>query len=159
MSINRKRLFRILAVLAAVTAYATIVLGGTVRGMDAGMACPDWPLCNGSIVPELGNPSVAVEYTHRLVAALTSLFILLTFVLSLLWFRSDLRLVASSAVTFALLVAQVLVGAVTISTGNDVAVVTVHLAVGTATLAFALVVALVALWPPPAKLVDDVAPA
>ena len=77
MSINRKRLFRILAVLAAVTAYATIVLGGTVRGMDAGMACPDWPLCNGSIVPELGNPSVAVEYAHRLVAALTSLFILL----------------------------------------------------------------------------------
>ncbi|TLZ89245.1 MAG: hypothetical protein E6K04_08435 [Methanobacteriota archaeon] len=104
---DRRRFYQVVAVLAAACAYATIVLGGTVRGMDAGLACTDWPLCNGSVVPDLGNPRVAVEYAHRLVAAVTSLSILLTMVLALLWYRAELRLVLLSKVAFGILVAQV----------------------------------------------------
>ena len=143
--IDRRRLFQGFAILGAVSAYATIVLGGTVRGMDAGLACPDWPLCHGSAVPDLGRADVAVEYAHRLVAAFTSLFILLTMILAFLWFRSDRRLVTVSFMTFALLVAQIAFGAFTITSELDVAVVTAHLAVGTATLAFAVMVALFSL--------------
>jgi len=145
VALDRRRFYQVVAVLAAVCAYATIVLGGTVRGMDAGLACPDWPLCNGSIVPNLGDPQVAVEYAHRLVAAVTSLSLLLTAVLAVLWYRTDLRLVLLSLVAFGILVAQVWFGALTITSSLNWVIVTIHLALGTATFAFGLLVAFFAL--------------
>jgi heme A synthase len=135
------------AVVGAICAYTTIVLGGTVRGMGAGLACPDWPLCNGHILPDLGDPLVAVEYAHRLVAALTSLFLLTTFAVAILWFRPDVRLVTFSLTSVGLLVAQVVLGALTITSSLDWVIVTMHLALGTATFASSLLVAFLALRP------------
>jgi len=147
MPIDRRRLLRVVAILGALFAYATIVVGGTVRGMDAGLACPDWPLCNGSVVPNLADARILVEYIHRLVAALTGLFMLSTLVAAVLWFRAEMRIVMLSVMSFAILVTQVAVGALTITSENDWVVVTIHLALGTATLASALIVSLVSLWP------------
>jgi len=147
MPIDRRRLLQVMAILRAVCAYATIVVGGTVRGMAAGLACPDWPLCNGSVVPDLADTGILVEYIHRMVAALTGIFMLSTLVAAVLWFRPEMRIVTLSVMSFAILVTQVAVGALTITSGNDWAVVTIHLALGTATLASALIVALVSLWP------------
>ena len=150
--IDRRRLLQVVAILGALFAYATIVVGGTVRGMGAGLACPDWPLCNGSLVPDLADTAILVEFVHRFVAALTGLFMLSTLVAALVWFRSEMRIVTLSIMSFAVLVTQVVVGAVTITSANDWVVVTIHLALGTATLAGALIVALVSLWPStPAK--------
>ena len=143
MPIDRRRFLQAVAILGAISAYATIVLGGTVRGMARGR----WPLCHGSVVPDLADPTIALEYAHRLLAALTSLFLLFTLVVVLVWFRADVRLVTLSVISFAILVAQVAVGALTITSLLDWVVVTIHLALGTATLASALIVALVSLWP------------
>ena len=74
MPIDRRRFLQVVAILGALCAYATIIVGGTVRGMGAGLACPDWPLCNGSVVPDLADTGIFVEYVHRLVAALTGMF-------------------------------------------------------------------------------------
>ncbi|HYY47248.1 MAG TPA: COX15/CtaA family protein [Thermoplasmata archaeon] len=145
MQVDPGRFLRMIAVLGAICSYATIVLGGTVRGMDAGLACPDWPLCHGSIVPNLADPLVAVEYAHRLAAALTSLFLLLTFLVCALWFRADLWLLSLSFAALAILATQVVFGALTITSSLDWVIVTVHLALGTATFATALIVALLSL--------------
>src|SRR5213596_2982238 len=67
MPIDRRRLLQMIAIAGAICAYTTIVLGGTVRGMGAGLACQDWPLCKGHVVPDLRDPLVAIEYAHRLV--------------------------------------------------------------------------------------------
>ncbi len=147
MPVDQRRLLQVVAILGAVCAYATIVVGGTVRGMGAGLACPDWPLCNGSAVPDLADTGILVEYIHRLVAALTGIFMLSTVVAAVVWFRSELRVVTLSIMSLAILVTQVAVGAITITSENDWRVVTIHLALGTATLASALIVALVSLWP------------
>src|SRR2546422_3869829 len=96
MLIDRRRLFQVVAVLGAVCAYATIVVGGTGRGMNAGLACPDWPLCNGSVVPNLADTGILVEYIHRLVAALTGMFMLSTLIAAVLWFRPEMRIVTLS---------------------------------------------------------------
>src|SRR2546425_9200819 len=125
MPIDRRRLLRVMALLGALFAYATIVVGGTVRGMDARLACPDWPLCNGSVVPNLADARILVEYIHRLVAALTGLFMLSTLVAAVLWFRPEMRIVILSVMSFEILVTQVAVGALTITSENDWVVVTI----------------------------------
>jgi heme a synthase len=139
---NHRRILQIIALLASISAYITIVLGGTVSGMGAGDACPDWPLCHGSLVPDLANPLVAVEYAHRLAAVLTTLFLFLVLVASVLWFRSERSLVTLSSVTFVILATQIGFGALTIASALDWRIVTVHLALGTATFAASMMVAL-----------------
>src|SRR5437867_7763676 len=109
MPIDRRRLLQMIAIAGAICAYTTIVLGGTVRGMGAGMACPDWPLCHGSLVPSLDDAGVLVEYVHRWLAVLTGLFVLFTLLAAVLWFRSEMRLVTWSVMSFAVVVTQVAV--------------------------------------------------
>ncbi|WP_286886843.1 COX15/CtaA family protein [Aneurinibacillus sp. UBA3580] len=53
-----------------VTTIATFLLliaGALVVGFDAGLACSDWPLCNGHIIPPLEG-KIIIEYTHRLLS-------------------------------------------------------------------------------------------
>lgn len=49
--------------------YAQIVVGIVVRYAHASMACgPDWPLCQGGILPPDYSFEVLLHYTHRLIA-------------------------------------------------------------------------------------------
>lgn len=54
--------------------YVLVYLGAYVRHANASMACNGWPLCNGSLVPELTGP-VAVVFIHRLAALVGALLI------------------------------------------------------------------------------------
>jgi heme A synthase len=61
--------------MAAAAAFLTLVLivaGGVVTNTDSGLACPDWPTCFGSAMPRMAG-NVAVEHTHRLIAAAVGL--------------------------------------------------------------------------------------
>lgn len=49
-----------------------LVFGSTVRVHGAGLACPDWPLCFGQVVPEV-DFKVGLEFGHRVVAGFVSL--------------------------------------------------------------------------------------
>ena len=49
-----------------------IVLGAGVRAFEAGLACPDWPLCFGEVIPEM-NLEVGFEFSHRVLAGCISL--------------------------------------------------------------------------------------
>src|SRR3989442_5864702 len=71
------RAYRGLAVATAVSAYLLILLGGLVRITGAGLACPDWPLCRGRVIPPLEGP-ILIEYSHRLAAALVSMLVMVT---------------------------------------------------------------------------------
>lgn len=55
-------------------ALATLILmaiGSATRVMNAGLACPDWPLCYGTLFPsQQMNLQVFLEWFHRLDAAL-----------------------------------------------------------------------------------------
>ncbi len=65
---------------------ALIVIGGATRVMEAGLACPDWPLCYGTFLPlNHMNLRVFLEWFHRLDAFLVGLLILSKFILSIIW--------------------------------------------------------------------------
>jgi cytochrome c oxidase assembly protein subunit 15 len=46
-------------------------MGGVVCVTESGLGCPDWPGCYGRAFPPLRTDAI-IEYSHRLVAALTS---------------------------------------------------------------------------------------
>jgi heme a synthase len=53
---------------AAVYILLVVYLGAYVRHAGVSLACIDWPLCNGQLVPSLDGPT-AVVFAHRLAAA------------------------------------------------------------------------------------------
>ncbi|MGB2938991.1 MAG: COX15/CtaA family protein, partial [Candidatus Dormiibacterota bacterium] len=65
--------FRALAVAAAVAVYGQIVIGAVVRITGSGLGCPDWPACQGRIIPNFADAQVTIEYIHRLVGTASGL--------------------------------------------------------------------------------------
>jgi len=65
-----------LAVAAPALVLAQSVLGGLVRHMDAGMACPDVPLCLGRVVPPLINAPITAHFLHRVLAVIATLVVI-----------------------------------------------------------------------------------
>jgi len=118
---------------------ATLILmaiGSATRVMNAGLACPDWPLCYGEIVPtQQMNLQVFLEWFHRLDAALIGLGAIALTILSW-WNRRYLPHWLPWASTFALglIVFQGVLGGLTVTELLRFDIVTAHL--GTALLFF-----------------------
>lgn len=125
------RLLPGLALAALLSGYATIVLGGYVSAIGAGLACPDWPTCQGALLPDLTDPLVATEYSHRLAAFLVGLFTLATLVWVGLRHRHNRPLVGAALAASLLLVTQIALGMMAVTSGLASIVVTAHLGIAT----------------------------
>ncbi len=135
---------RYLSLAAVVATFALITLGGVVRVTDSGLACPDWPLCHGRLIPPLES-HVLIEYSHRLLASLVGILVVLMGVVTWWKYRSESRIVIPVTLALGFLVAEVILGGITVVTELPPAVVTAHLAVSQALLALLLIV-LVQTW-------------
>ncbi len=134
-----RRRFAILAFITAVCTYALIVFGGIVRITESGMGCgDDWPLCNGQLIPPMDFETL-IEYGHRLAAAAVGFLVLGVALFALRHRRSpgigDRGVVGWSIASLVLLVAQVLVGAVTVWLELPASTVVLHLTVASVLLA------------------------
>jgi len=122
-----------LALLASHLVVALVVLvaiGGATRVMEAGLACPDWPLCYGRFLPgQQMNVQVFLEWFHRLDAFVVGL-VLLVFVGVSLVFRRRLPtwLPWMTSLALGLVAFQGALGALTVTHLLASPLVTAHLA-------------------------------
>lgn len=135
-------LYRFLTIMTPFVLFILMVLGSYVKAIGAGLACPDWPLCHGQLIPlEYGNYSfvgVMAEWVHRLVALVVG-FMLLG-LLSLSYVNRDekrgdiavgMKRVKLMVLIMILLVVQFFLGGFTVLLLLDEYVVTSHLAFAT----------------------------
>jgi heme A synthase len=101
-----------LAWAAVVAVFFLMTLGNVVSATGSGLACPDWPLCHGSVIPPL-RLDVLIEYSHRLAALAATVLIVATTVLTLRGTRAPgLRRLAW--LLPALLAVQIALGGITV---------------------------------------------
>jgi len=144
-----------LAVLAAVVAFAVIVLGAYVRLSHAGLGCPDWPGCYGHVTwpddphevsrameafPErpVESHKAWKEMVHRYAAGALVLLVLALNVLSWTPRHRDSGLRGLTAALLALIVFQAALGMWTVTLKLMPLVVMGHLMGGLATFALLL---------------------
>ena len=115
-----------------------LLLGSIVHATESSLACPDWPTCFGTLMPEMEG-GVFWEHLHRLVAGgLVLIFVAATYLAygqeaNRPWVRT------SAFGGIALLVVQSVLGGVTVLMRLPDIVSTTHLALAFAFLALAVV--------------------
>ncbi|WP_269624373.1 COX15/CtaA family protein [Prochlorococcus marinus] len=114
-----------------VALIALVVIGGATRVMEAGLACPDWPLCYGSFLPgRQMNLQVFLEWFHRLDAFFVGIALITQFAFSLYWVKTLPKWLPWTYGFLTLLVAfQGFLGALTVLQLLPSLVVMAHLAV------------------------------
>jgi len=108
--------------------FLLILWGGLVRSSGAGLACPDWPTCNGYWIPPM-DPMVLLEWGHRLIASVTGFCTLGVVGAVFLKKKYRSRLGGPAFLCLSLLVVQILLGALTVKGMLSAHLVTTHLAV------------------------------
>jgi heme A synthase len=118
--------FQRLLLVTIVATFVLVVIGGTVRATGSGLGCPDWPTCHGRLIPE-NNKHTIIEYSHRTAAfAVGMLFLGVTF----FTFKSERKrpLIFWLAFTAGvLLLAQIILGGVTVKKELPSGIVATHL--------------------------------
>ncbi|HZV96398.1 MAG TPA: COX15/CtaA family protein [Candidatus Nitrosocosmicus sp.] len=119
------RLPRRLAWLAVGALALVMTLGNIVSSTGSGLGCPDWPLCHGRVIPP-GGTEIWIEFRHRLAVPLFSVLLVATAFLT--WRRATAPALRRLAVALVgLLIAQIVLGGVTVLLGLSPLVSTVHL--------------------------------
>jgi heme A synthase len=110
--------------------FCLLIVGGLVHNTRSSLACPDWPLCFGSAFPKMEG-GVLVEHSHRLLATSVGLGTIgLLFGLLRRARRSGERdLPRLGALALALVIAQGMLGGLTVLYRLPTLVSTAHLAV------------------------------
>ncbi len=103
-----------------------IIIGALVRATDSGLACPDWPLCYGKLIPAM-DMQIFIEWFHRFMALILA-GLIVAMIVKLLrntFLRKTFRLQLWAA--FLLFVNQCILGGLTVLKLLDPKIVSLHL--------------------------------
>jgi protoheme IX farnesyltransferase len=136
--------------LAAATVAATLLLvtvGVVVRATGSGVACPDWPLCYGQVLPPANDGQAWIEWTHRTIAAVIGFLILGLAFFAIRDHRDRPSILWGSLLAVGLVGFQAWLGRETVRLGNSGPSVTAHLATAMALLGLLVFLLVRSLFP------------
>ncbi|GAB4361806.1 MAG: hypothetical protein Kow00128_00940 [Deltaproteobacteria bacterium] len=107
--------------------FLLLVWGNLVAGLKAGLACPDWPLCHGRVLPPF-RLDIYMEFLHRVLAAVAGIALLALAHVRFRAYRGGARAVPVLAVL--LLAGEVAMGALVVLLELPVQLTTVHFLAG-----------------------------
>lgn len=118
---------KIIAVCSTIGMLCILLGGALVTKTDSGLGCGrNWPDCNGSLIPKEITAEVLIEFSHRAVTGIVSIFIVLLAVLC--WRKlshiREVKFLAGVSVFF--LVAQALIGAAQVKWGQGDFILALH---------------------------------
>jgi len=119
-----------LAALATAVVYTQILVGAMVRHTGSGLACPDFPLCNGQLVPTITSLGVALHLMHRAGAIAVALMVIWVYRRIMSTHATQARLVVLATVALVLVGVQLLLGALTVWNALAVEPTTAHVGGG-----------------------------
>jgi cytochrome c oxidase assembly protein subunit 15 len=117
-----------LALVTTMTMFLLIIVGSIVRTTGSGLACPDWPLCHGRLIPPF-QFNILIEWFHRLLALIVSVMLAATVVWVMAHRAVRSRLAGLALLSVLLLALQIILGALTVWKLLNPAIVGSHLAV------------------------------
>src|SRR5258706_5717564 len=145
-----------------VTVFLVILAGGVVRMTQSGMGCPDWPKCFGRWIPPTNvnqlpvnykelyafkyvdtsfNPyHTWIEYINRLLGAILGLLLVIQFFWSLIYFRSNRKIVWLSFSLLLLTGFQGWLGSKVVEANLEVVKVTTHMLIALVIAALAIAI-------------------
>jgi cytochrome c oxidase assembly protein subunit 15 len=144
-------LVRAVAITALSLCLVVVVLGAYVRLNNAGLGCPDWPGCYGHLTPAAAaaDPHALTaapagraldvgkawrEMVHRYAAGTLGLLIVWLTAMAIAWRRERLLPVGFAGALLAVVVAQGMLGMLTVTWQLTPVIVTLHLLFGFSTL-------------------------
>ena len=125
MAVDNK--FRYSSYLLIVTTYILILLGAYVKAINAGLACPDWPLCYGKYIPDIKDHRIFAEWFHRLWAMCNG-FLLLGITYAAFKQKAEHQIYSTlCSIMVVLYAVQIVFGGLTVLRDLQAAVVVTHL--------------------------------
>lgn len=142
--------WRRLAIITICAVYFLILVGATVRASGAGMGCPDWPTCFGSLIPPTSESQLPAnyqeiyadrgyaetrfnvvktwtEYLNRLVGVTIGFLILATAWKSFSVRKIDNRIMIASVAALLMVMYQAWLGSRVVASNLQPGMITVHM--------------------------------
>lgn len=135
---------RLLITTIALT-FILVVIGGAVRSTDSGLGCPDWPTCHGRLIPEAEKHTL-IEFSHRSAAAIVGVVFLGVTYFTFKDERTNRLVFWLTFSAGVLLLAQIILGGVTVKQELPPEIVAAHLATAMAFMGVMIVTATVSIF-------------
>ena len=116
-------------------------IGGYISAAGLGLTCPDWPLCPSGILPD---EQYFIEWTHRLIAAITGTLVIATTIGCWLTKNSESKIKLTSTLAAIFVVTQISLGALVIDLKLHAVLVSIHFGIGILLFAMVLLTTLFA---------------
>ena len=134
-------ILKYLSLTSLIILYILMFIGGYISAAGLGLSCPDWPLCPSGILP---NEKYFIEWTHRLIAAITGILVVAITIGSWIAKNSDRKIKVTSTLAAIFVVTQITLGAIVIDLKLHAILVAIHFGIGILLFAMVLLTTLFA---------------